>query len=359
MSRKKIRILFNVLCDETDTNAQSLNARDITLRLDPERFESTMFVTGQPDPRLVNKTTIHLIKLPPRLGSLIFSSHLIWGNYDIVFYPPPVRVLKLWQAFAWMGRGKKFVTPLEGPIGFLDHKYITFALRKILLKSDLAVAVSEYVSREIENVTGFKTDIIIPVGVDTHFFVPAPQEKSRIPQILFIGRLIKRKGHELVVEAAKIFSDVQFRLVGATCSKEDVDFAIQLKNTVLKEGLTNIEFTGKVKQAELRQLLWESDILLHPSRIESISKVALEAAATGLPCIVFADYNTPAVVDGVTGFQVKTFDEMVDRLRQLIGDQVLRSRMGSAAVQHVKQFDWSLITRQWEQVFLDMVSNKT
>jgi glycosyltransferase involved in cell wall biosynthesis len=42
----------------------------------------------------------------------------------------------------------------------------------------------------------------------------------------------------------------------------------------------------------------ESDILLVPSRLEGIPRVTLEAAAAGLPAVVFDDYQTPSVLLG-------------------------------------------------------------
>ena len=95
----------------------------------------------------------------------------------------------------------------------------------------------------------------------------------------------------------------------------------------------------------------DSDIFILPSRVEGMPKVTLEAAATGLPCIVFSDYKTPSVVDGMTGFQVETFEQMLNRLQLLIQDEDLRRRMGAAATSYAKQFDWDHIAAQWEATF--------
>jgi len=98
-------------------------------------------------------------------------------------------------------------------------------------------------------------------------------------------------------------------------------------------------------------LLTEHDDCTNLARLALIDKVTLEAAATGLPCIVFDDYRTPAVVDGVTGFQVKTFEEMLDKLKLLIENRELRLQMGAAAVKHIQQFDWDRVVKQWAEVF--------
>jgi glycosyltransferase involved in cell wall biosynthesis len=99
----------------------------------------------------------------------------------------------------------------------------------------------------------------------------------------------------------------------------------------------------------------ESDILLHPSLIEALGKVIMEGAANGLPAIRFSQYPSPAVLDGITGFQVETFEEVLDLLGLLIKDLSLRLKMGAEAVKYMEQFDWKLIARQWGQVFQEAI----
>jgi glycosyltransferase involved in cell wall biosynthesis len=53
----------------------------------------------------------------------------------------------------------------------------------------------------------------------------------------------------------------------------------------------------------------------------------------------------------VTGFQVETFEQMLDRLQLLIQDADLRRRMGAAATSYAKQFDWDHIAAQWQATF--------
>jgi glycosyltransferase involved in cell wall biosynthesis len=74
-----------------------------------------------------------------------------------------------------------------------------------------------------------------------------------------------------------------------------------------------------------------------------------------LPCVVFDDYQTPSVLDGLTGFQVKAFDEMLDRLKLLIADRVLRQKMGTAAVTHARAFDWTHVAGRWAEVVEHLV----
>jgi len=136
------------------------------------------------------------------------------------------------------------------------------------------------------------------------------------------------------------------------------NFQQTLDDRVRQLQLRNVIFEGPRSQSEMIDIMRHSDVFLLPSRIEGIPKVTLEAASTGLPCIVFRDYQTPSVVHNVTGFQVATLDEMMDALDRLISDQALLDRMGTAARKHVAQCDWDLVATKWQAAYLDIAEGK-
>jgi len=354
--KRRIRIFYEVFADEENVNAQSLNARGIALNLDPERFESTFLVNRKADPRLIEKSHMRLIRLPPRMSSLFVKLYLLWARNDILVYPNELFHTPLFSRL--LNGRRKWVYPLEMPIDFVkeENPRMFRHLCRILKKSDCVVPITSHTARVLKQETGIKASTIIPLGIDTHFFSPVERPPSSKVRILFAGRLIERKGPDKVLDAAQSFPDATFRMIGSAYGKEDGVFADQLRHRVREDRLNNVEFIGKVSQKELRQFLWDSDILFHPSRVEGIPRVTLEAGATGLPSIVLDSYQTPSVVDGVTGFQVKSVDEMFDRLRVLIVNRDLRLQMGAAAVAHVKQFDWGVLAKRWEEVFAELVS---
>ncbi len=82
---RKIRILFIPLVDVTSLNAQSLNTREIVLRLDARQFECSVFYTQIPDPRLLDKAHIRLLHLPARLKTVQLLREML-SEYDIIAY---------------------------------------------------------------------------------------------------------------------------------------------------------------------------------------------------------------------------------------------------------------------------------
>src|SRR5450631_1941570 len=86
----KLRVLFMPSVDLDNTNAQSLNVREIALRLDPGRFQSTLWYEREPDPRLRNLSGVRLLQLPFRRQTIRILSEML-GGYDIVAYMDTAR----------------------------------------------------------------------------------------------------------------------------------------------------------------------------------------------------------------------------------------------------------------------------
>jgi glycosyltransferase involved in cell wall biosynthesis len=193
---------------------------------------------------------------------------------------------------------------------------------------------------------------LLPVGVDTAFFTPPSKRHHAVPTVLFVGTLIERKGPQQLLTAAARFPQATFRIVGAGRD----GFENVLRQNAEELQVKNVTFEGPRAQLEVLDIMRNSDIFVLPSRLEGMPKVTLEAAATGLPCIVFRDYQTPSVVDGVTGFQVRTLDEMLSRLGQLISEPALRDDIGQNARKHAERFDWNLVSKRWEDAYLEIAS---
>lgn len=87
-------------------------------------------------------------------------------------------------------------------------------------------------------------------------------------------------------------------------------------------------------------------------------KVLLEASACALPILARKDYKPETVIDGKSGFLAAIDDELLDRLGELIAKPPLRCVMGRAARTHSEQFDWTLITRRWEEIFRTLVAER-
>jgi glycosyltransferase involved in cell wall biosynthesis len=348
----KVRVMFLPTIDVGNTNAQSLNVREIALRLDPDRLQSTLWYEREPDPRLLGKPGIRLVQLPARGKTSRILKEMVAG-YNIISYvdysPASFLFLHLPRR---VRRGAKAVFHAEAPMAQMVNpsRLLRLLFAGTFPRCDAYTGITEFVARDVSGTK--EIECILPVGVDTESFTPPAKRENPAPVILFAGTLIERKGPQHVVEAAAQFPDAIFRIVGA--GREG--FEEILRSSIAQMGLQNIILEGPKTQKEMLDIMRNCDIFLLPSRLEGIPKVTLEAASTGLPCIVFRDYETPSVIDGITGFQVKTLAEMMQALKILIGDRSMRERMGSAARKHMQKFDWNVVSKLWQNAYLELAA---
>jgi len=352
----KVRLLFLPMVDTGNTNAQSLNVREIALRLDPERFRSTLWYETEPDPRLRDRPGIRLLQLPSRRKTWRILSEMCAG-YDIVSYvdysPASYLFLHLPRA---LRRRARAVFHVEAPAAQIVNpsRTLRFLYEGIYPRCDVYTGITEFVAQDVYGSIKKKASYILPVGVDTRLFSPPAKRGNAPPVVLFAGTLIERKGPQYLIDAAAQFPHATFRLVGAGRQ----GFEEVLRQKISQSSLQNVKLEGPKTQVQMIETMRESDVFLLPSRLEGIPKVTLEAAAMGLPCIVFRDYETPSVIDGVTGFQVGTVEEMMRALGKLIDDRSLRERMGAAARKHIEKFDWDVVSRQWQNAYLEIATGQ-
>jgi glycosyltransferase involved in cell wall biosynthesis len=118
-------------------------------------------------------------------------------------------------------------------------------------------------------------------------------------------------------------------------------------------------FHGKLSQPEIADWAAKADLFVLPSRLEGFGKATIEAAATGLPAVIFADYEADTVLDGISGYQVRTDQELTDAVQRLLSDSELRLRMGRAAASSAERFGWDRLARQWEAILATAIRFST
>lgn len=151
-------------------------------------------------------------------------------------------------------------------------------------------------------------------------------------EVLFLGRLGKRKGtYDLVEAAAQLHASTdRLRLMmgGDGETKEISARAASL-------GMADkVKLLGWVRGLDKEQYLSSARIYALPSYNEGLPMSVLEAMAAGLPVISTPIGGIPeAVSDGIEGFLVPPGDValLADRLERLLNDDELAKRMGTAA----------------------------
>jgi glycosyltransferase involved in cell wall biosynthesis len=353
-----VRILVDSLADRGLTNAQMTNAREIIRRLDPTRFHVSVFCGGKPDGGVEQRPNTRLIPLPRRRQTVRIFREFVWGRHDILFYMKSAPASRLYLSLRNSWNDERItVGTVESQSDLRNEPTIAAeAIRlweRTVLRCDYLFSNSRSVQQSLQREYNLPSEIV-PTGVDTHFVTPDwDRAANGRPRVLFVGSLRPFKEPQTLLDAAARFPAADFVIVGEGL------MADELKARIEREHLWNVTLAGLLEAEQLKRQYQLADIFLFPSKWEGSPKVLLEAAASGLPVIARNNYRPESVLHGETGFLVASDDELFARLEELLSCPDQRRKLGLAGRKHSEQFEWDLITRRWEEVFLDLMSRRT
>ena len=201
---------------------------------------------------------------------------------------------------------------------------------------------------------GTKAVLLPGSGVNLTKHLPMPYPNAQETHFLFVARILKEKGIDMYLTAAKKFGGpkVKFHICGSFDSpgyQEKVESAVQA-GTVIYHG----------QQKNMKPFFEQCACLLHPSWYpEGMSNVLLETAASARPAITTNRAGCREVVeDGKTGFIVPVQDEqaflrVVEKFLALPWEK--RKKMGLKARAKVeKEFDRQLVVAKYIEQLVPM-----
>lgn len=237
--------------------------------------------------------------------------------------------------------------------------------RGLFTRIDRAIAVSDFIAERVREAGCPEEKIVVHhIGVDTDWF--APGEPAASPRVLFVGRLVAKKGLDHLLRA---FPSVQQQVPDAELVIVG-DGPLRAQHEALADslGLTP-RFTGVQTPDEVRQWLRTSQVLAAPSVVtdrgdaEGLPITIMEALATGLPVVAFpSGGSADGVRDAETGFVVEPGNEarLADAIVRVLLDGALRTRMSEAARAFaVEQFSVTRQSAELEQIYDQVAHNSS
>ncbi len=201
---------------------------------------------------------------------------------------------------------------------------------------------------------------IIPMGVDSRdTFVPPPVGSVR-RGLIFVGRLVDKKGVEYLLRAMpqilRVHPQETLILVGEGPLRKDL--------SALCEELEitgSVTFLGAVVNREIPALLQGASIAIIPSIVadtgdqEGAPVSIMETLACGCATVVSNYPGARDIIrDGENGYLVdqKAPEQIAARVVTLLSDPGLRERMGDAGRRTVEEsFDWRVVSAQFQALF--------
>lgn len=345
---------------------------ELWLRLDPT---STEVLTASSDHRAaaydaaqrarglrIERVRASTLYLPTRRAGAAVDAAIDRFGPDLVLYDP-------WVPLGALGRrrGVPYGLVLHGAEVTIPARLPGLAAwsKDVLVNASVVVCAGSYPEAEAWRLAGATMPpiVAIPPGVDVARFAPlderaraAARARLRLPStgplIVSVGRLVPRKGLDVLIDAAALCAakDPLVTLAIAGAGRD-----LRRLERRARSASVRVHFLGRVTEADKSALLAAADIFAQPCRSrwggleqEGFGIVFLEAAACGVPQVAGRSGGSDeAVVTGVTGLVVDDPHDPVcvaTALAELLGDPARRDQMGRAARTRAQaDFDYDLL----------------
>ena len=202
---------------------------------------------------------------------------------------------------------------------------------------------------------------VIPNGVqvperpDASLFFTRFPELHRKRLVLYLARLHRKKGPNLLIEAwsevARHYPDAHLVLAGPDSEGTQVELQRLIEERDLGDSIT---FTGMLRDDAKWSALAAAECFVLPSFSEGLSVAVLEAMALGLPVIVTDACNMPEVEQAGAGWQVRPrAAELARALLELLAHSAEENNIiGGRAVQLVQsRYTWATVADQMSELY--------
>lgn len=222
---------------------------------------------------------------------------------------------------------------LETGLGLSEQQTLKARETRALRFTQHTFVTSPATAREL--IAGFGVpESAITVALPGTDVAPVSPCDGDPPQILSIGTLIPRKGHDVLIDALKQVEDLAWHatIVGSRTLHAETAAALDAQVTAL--GLQErVRLVGVCE--DTRALLAKADLFALASRYEGFGMVFAEALSQGLPIVACRTGAVPDVVPAAAGLLVPVDDPaaFAGALRRLLNDKSLHQQMARAARQ--------------------------
>jgi glycosyltransferase involved in cell wall biosynthesis len=168
------------------------------------------------------------------------------------------------------------------------------------------------------------------------------------PIVLYVGRLARGKGVELLLETARALPEVHLVLAGP----DDGHGVMEDVRAAQRDPITSGRVHTLRPSARPLDLYADADVFVLASEGESFGMVAAEAAAAGTPVVV-TDRCGVSEFLGDAGALVVPYDVMAVRaaIGKLISDEALRERLRRGGWAAAERYSWSTMVERQEELY--------
>jgi glycosyltransferase involved in cell wall biosynthesis len=254
----------------------------------------------------------------------------------------------LFQLASWkIDAGYKLIAELHHPAINLDFHiqrillpFVIYWLKKKSQSVDIFLAHTR-LERSWLASKGIEEDlikVIEPAFISSELFSHQPKEPTKSNCLLYLGRVVPKKGLHILIRALSLINDAELVIAGPYEKR----YLEKLQRLVAKLRLEDrVKIKGRVTEEEKIDLISNCSVLVCPTIADYHPIVLLEAQALGVPVIATKVGAIPEiVVNGETGLLVKPNSELelAKAIETLLSNDVLRLSLSRRARTFAENF---------------------
>jgi glycosyltransferase involved in cell wall biosynthesis len=249
----------------------------------------------------------------------------------------------------------RFRNPAKNPIIFTAKQQVyRWTNLRVAHKSKLLITPTEFVKQDV--VAFAKIDPAkITVTLESSDDLPTPAEPvadvGDKQFIMYVGRPTPHKNLERLIQAFAKLQPTHPSLHMVLAGKKDANYQ-RIEAEAVRQGITNIFFTGFVSDQQLRWLYEHCQAYIFPSLSEGFGLPGLEAMRHGAPVVSSNATCLPEVNgDAALYFDPLNIDDMAAKIVSVLDDEGLRQRLIISGQTHVATFSWQRMAEQTLDVY--------
>ena len=358
-----IRLYIPRFMDKRNLCAQNLNAKELLKNNKSNTFDIETINYYSPINEVKNNKKILIHQLKKGKLWYLHNIFLYLRNNEIIFYPDfhitdylGIRLRRLLRkktilitSFELLFGDEKDKRLFEDIAGHeIFFKKVSIFEKHIInyfyKSSNHIIAISPLLQKIGGIIYGGELSFL-PLGINKKDFHPNQVMKKSLEKtklkIICAASMEKRKNPSIFFKLATLYPNHDFIWYGDGNLREKYLELIEEKN------IQNLYFPGNLSPTELGNQFRSGDIFVLPSFAEGVPKVSQEAAACGLPILLFGYYEPFSVVENYNGLLAWNFEEFNLKLKKLIENPDLRNYMSKNSITLSQKWYWEQLTEKW------------
>lgn len=343
-------------------------------RYAPRRWERLTHEETAPD-RLRRRPWYGALVPPYVLSGAVAAFHAGLGRPDVVHvhWPVPHALFGAMTRLASGGRTAVVSSYYSVELRWVEERLSPLLpfLRWTIESADAVTAISTTTSRAVRHHVDRPVRVVpFAAGLGPAGPPPAPlrdRDSARGPEILFVGRLVERKGVEVLLHALAALE--AYPLASLTVVGEGA-LEGRIRATVAALGLVDrVRLTGRLSEKELATAYERAHVFVLPAVVdakgdtEGLGVVLLEALRFGVPVVGSRAGGIPdIVIDGETGWLVPPGDvgALATAMGAVLGDPAEAARRVALGQTHVERgFSLAGVVRSLTECYEEAIVART